>query len=286
MRSAVPLGARAALVLLAACSVDTPVGTHAATASPPSLGRAGSDAPGAHRQYGPPVKVGNGMARAYVVLDATAGQSPVELGVALDERALDGLPMDEAMHTYDLRLPARAPAPYRFVMLDWNAHGHPPAGVYTAPHFDFHFYTVPAAERNGITPADPQFAAKANDLPTGPYVPAGYLVPGPAAAQAVPNMGVHWFDATAAELQGLFGNQAGYQPFTKTFIYGSWAGRFTFLEPMVTRAYLLTRPDVVTPISVPQRVAQPGYYPAAYRVTYDAQAREYRVALTGLTARR
>jgi hypothetical protein len=231
------------------------------------------------------VKVGDGMARTYVVLDAKAGQAPVELGVALDERALEGLPMDHAMHMYELPLPAKAPAPYQFVMLDWNAHGHPPAGVYSAPHFDFHFYMVSAAERNAIVPSDPQYAAKANDLPTGAYVPPGYIVPGLASQQAVPMMGVHWFDSSAPELQGMFGNPAGYQPFTKTFIYGSWAGRLTFLEPMVTREYLLTKPDAVTPITVPQRVPEPGYYPSAYRVTYDAQAKEYRIALTSLTAR-
>jgi hypothetical protein len=114
-------------------------------------------------------------------------------------------------------------------------------------------------------------------------VPPGFLVPGDAAEQAVPQMGVHWFDASAPELQGLFGGTP--QPFTKTFIYGSWDGAFTFYEPMVTRAYLLSKPDVVTPIRVPARVPEPGWYPTAYRVSYDAQAREYRVALTGLVSR-
>jgi hypothetical protein len=36
---------------------------------------------------------------------------------------------------------------------------------------------------------------------------------------------------------------------------------------------------------VPARVPEPGWYPTAYRVSYDAQAREYRVALTGLVSR-
>ena len=31
---------------------------------------------------------------------------------------------------------------FQFVQFDWNPKGHEPEGVYTLPHFDFHFYTV------------------------------------------------------------------------------------------------------------------------------------------------
>jgi hypothetical protein len=270
-----------ALTLFVACQADAP--TDLAPNQPASTARAGYDVAGMHRQYGPPQKVGNGMARAYVVLDAKAGQAPAELGIALDEKALDGLPGNGMMYAFDLELPAQSPAPYRFAELDWNPHGHVPPGVYTVPHFDFHFYTVPPAARDAIDPSDPDFAAEASNLPTGDLVPPFYVVPGPPAAVAVPHMGVHWSDVRSPELQGLLGNPAGYQPFTKTFIYGSWNGSFTFLEPMVTRDYLLSHPDAVSPISVPARYAQPGWYPTSYRVTYDAQAKEYRIALSGMT---
>jgi hypothetical protein len=272
-----------ALALIVACQADAP--TAIAPPQSASNARAGYNTAGMHRQYGPPQKVGNGMARAYVVLNANAGQAPVELGIALDEKALDGLPASGMEFSYDLRLPEHAPAPYRFAELDWNPQGHVPPGVYTVPHFDFHFYTVPRAERDAIDPADPQYAAKASNLPTGDLVPPFYIVPGPPAAVAVPHMGVHWLDVRSPELQGLLGNPAGYQPFTKTFIYGSWNGNFTFLEPMVTREYLLSHPDATSPISVPARYAQSGWYPTSYRVTYDAQAKEYRVALSGMMAR-
>jgi hypothetical protein len=274
------------MLALAACTPDraTAPSSTASPSSTPAADRAGYDVPGMHRQYGPPQKIGDGMARTYVVLSAKAGQAPVELGIALDERALDGLPTDAGEHSLVLRLPEKSPAPYRFAELDWNPQGHPPAGVYTVPHFDFHFYMTTQAERDAITPADPLFAQKANNLPTGGYVPPFYAVPGVPAEQAVPFMGVHWFDVRSPELQAMLGNPAAYQPFTKTFIYGSWDGRFTFVEPMVARAYLLTHPDVVIPISVPQRYAQPGFYPTAYRVTYDAQTRQYLVALAELVA--
>lgn len=282
-------GVVAGLIVLGACAPDSPVPTSADRDARISLVRAGYDQPGVHRQYGPPTKVGNGMARAYVVTDSRQGEAPLELGIALDASALQGLPNTQMMYMYLLELPALAPEPYQLVELDWNPGGHPPPGVYTVPHFDFHFYTISLAERNAIVPSDPDFAAEANNLPTGAFVPPFYAVlagPGQTAADiAVPQMGVHWSDVRSPELQALLGNPAGFQPFTRTFIYGSWNGRFTFYEPMVTLEYLLSNPDVTTSIPVPASYPEAGYFPTSYKVTYDAQAKEYRVALTGLTKR-
>jgi hypothetical protein len=255
-----------ALVLLGACSTDALTSIHG------------------NRLYGTPVQVGNGTARTYIVLGDKSSTAPTEIGIALDEKALDGLPT-EGMFPYVLNFPPLSPAPYRFAELDWNPQGHVPPGVYTFPHFDFHFYTMSLDERNSIVPTDPQFATKARNVPTGDAVPQFYVVPGDPAEVAVPQMGVHWSDVRSPELQGMLGHPENYQQFTKTFIYGSWDGRFTLMEPMVTREYQLTHPDDVTDIPVPATYPQPGYYPTQYRVTYDAQAKEYRIALTGLVSR-
>jgi hypothetical protein len=277
----------AALMALAACAPDAPtLSSPDAASAVPSANRAGYDQAGMHRQYGTPVKVGNGTARTYVVLNAKAEQTAYELGIALSAQAMEGLPSSQMMYAFLLPLPAQAPEPYHLVELDWNPHGHEPKGVYTVPHFDFHFYSISLAERNSIMPSNPNFAAEANNVPTDGYVPPFYVVPGPPAALAVPMMGVHWSDVRSPELQNVLGNPAAYRPFTATFIYGSWNGRFTFYEPMITRAYLLSQPDnVITQIPTPERYPVAGYYPTAYRVTYDAQSKEYLVALTGLTAR-
>ena len=275
-----------ALGLIAGCAADAPTEARSTTGAGVATNRAGYDQPGMHRQYGTPQKVGNGMARTYVVLNAKAGQAPIELGIALDAKALEGLPTTGMEFPFVLPVPQHSPAPYTFAELDWNPMGHPPAGVYTVPHFDFHFYTISLQERNSILPTDPNFAAEARNLPTGDYVPPFYVVPGDPAALAVPMMGVHWFNALAPELQALFGHPDQYQPFTKTFIYGSWNGRFTFFEPMVTRDYLLSHPNFLGNISTPALYPEPGYFPTAYRVTYDSQAKEYRVALTNFVLRK
>ena len=123
---------------LAACT-DAPTAT-----APPAVAaaRAGYDQPGVHVQYGVPVKVGDGRARTYVVIDQKSGGAPLELGIALDATALQGLATGAGEYSYPLRLPTHAPAPYTFAELDWNPQGHTPEGVYTFPHFDFHFYTI------------------------------------------------------------------------------------------------------------------------------------------------
>lgn len=240
--------------------------------------------PGVHRQYGPPITLGEGKVRTYVVRDEKTG-APLEIGVAIDRRALEGeLPATGSNNV--LQLPPLAPAPFDFVLFDWNPGGHEPPGVYDLPHFDFHFYMTPWSEVAQIVPTNPDFAAQGNNIPTGAYVPQFYALPVPPGvppvAVAVPMMGLHWSDMRSPELQAILGNPAGWAPFTKTFIYGSWNGRFTFVEPMVTLEYLLQRTDETIPVPVPAMVPEPGWYPHAYRIGYDAHAREYRVAITGL----
>lgn len=271
-----------ALAFLSACS-DDPV-------SPPAPDGARDLPAGTHLQYGTPTKLGEGMVRTYVILDEKAGRVPIELGVAIDARTIEGeLPAGVSLQM-PLPLPAQAPAPYDFVLFDWNAEGHPPPGVYTIPHFDFHFYFTPYSEVQAITPSDPNFAAEANNLPTGGEIPPYYFLPAPppltAADIAEPGMGVHWIDVRSPEIQHLLPVPVtAYAPFTRTFIYGSWDGEFTFIEPMITRAYLLERTTETIPIPVPSIYPESGWYPSAYRMYYDATKREYRVAITSFTWR-
>jgi hypothetical protein len=290
---------------LVACDRGAPPLRAAEVAARPS-----TDDPQPARQYGAPIAIGRGQARTYVALDPRTG-APVEAGVALDEGALDGLPAPMKMrtasndahehvdsHVFDLPMPASNATPYRFVELDWNPGGHEPAGVYDTPHFDFHFYTVDAAVRDAIDPkalGEKAFLAKSAALPPeaerAPTFVA--LAPPGAPVAAVPRMGVHWIDPRTPELQGLFGRPEAFRPFTTTFIHGSWDGRFIFDEPMITRAFILSRKaapapaqrDTLIPLPTAERFVPAGYYPAAYRVLYDAEAREYRVALTQLAKR-
>ena len=297
---------------LVACADPTPTGAAKSAPADASLDRAGFDQAGANRQYGTPTKVGNGMIRTYVVLDEKNGGRPLEVGVAMSEQSLEGLPAAAPMpaemkghrhhdmsNSLVLDLPAKNPTPYKFVQFDWNPNGHEPDNVYTLPHFDFHFYRVPVDVRNSIVPSDPLYAQKAASYPGVQYRAPFYLDAAtaaggiPAAAATVPMMGLHWLDVRSPELQMLTGNPGGWQPFTKTFIYGSWDGQFIFDEPMITRAHILSKKtatdpaviDEIIPVSTAQQYSPAGYYPGAYRITWDAQAKEYRIALTQLSWR-
>src|SRR5215207_5911679 len=121
-----------AVCAVLACAPDRATQTLAGDAANAS---ATIESPGVHRQYGPPVKLGDGKVRTYALLDAKDQQRPLELGVAIDARAMEGALPSPDMLMIPLSLPAQAPAPYRFVLLDWNPLGHVPPGVFDLPHF-------------------------------------------------------------------------------------------------------------------------------------------------------
>jgi hypothetical protein len=260
--------------------------------------------PASNRTYGTAIRLGNGEARSYVQRDSKG--NPTEVGIALSERALEGLPTSGSghhgntmmTHSFTLELPNDNMTPFKFVELNWNPAGHEPEGVYQdVPHFDFHFYTISQAARDSISPEDPNFAAKAENLPAKEFIPpfaAPLAPPGMKLSQvAVPMMGVHWPDVRAPELQKILGKPEAYKPFTTTFLHGTWNGQVHFWEPMITHAFLVKKHatkdpamrDQVIPLPVPAKYQKPGYYPAAYRITWDDEAKEYRVALTNLTWR-
>ncbi len=173
------------------------------------------------RRYGAPATLGNGAARTYVVVDQASG-NPVEVGVALDEAALEGLPSagdqspggaHEHYNSYILQLPAENGTPYQFVELDWNPKGH--GGPYTAPHFDFHFYRVSLAERNAIDPAAPDYDARAAKFPAAGgdagglrlVPPADAADPGPGrGAEDGPALARHDLAGAAAEEPAVHGH--------------------------------------------------------------------------------
>jgi uncharacterized protein len=291
------------LTLLTACDESSPRG--AADLTPTGL-TAEVDAEGGHtiRHYGTPVRLGHGTVRTYILINTSDRDVPLEVGVALSEGATEGLPAAMGMAGHEsmvvnlLALPTLNPTPYQFVELDWNPAGHEPLAIYGLPHFDLHFYTVSRDVRSSIVPTDPRYAEAAASFPPAElrppfYVDAATAAGAPAWAVTVPQMGLHWFDVRAPELQAALGNPAGYQPFTRTFIKGTWDGRFIFDEPMITRAWLLTKrissreaaADDVIPVPTAARYEPAGYYPQAYRVAYDPRAREFLVGLTQLAPR-
>ncbi|MFC7669179.1 hypothetical protein ACFQT0_18845 [Hymenobacter humi] len=222
--------------------------------------------------YGPAVPMGRGVGRAWVMVSANG--TPLSIGVDLSAKSV--MSQGDAIKEYTFQLPHQvAVPPYDHIELGWNPEGHDPAGVYDVPHFDLHFYMVTPAEQATV----PFLAPVVNGKPVFDLFPApGYLPEkyqmGPG---LVPNMGAHSVDMLAPEYTGGV--------FTRTFIYGSYQGHITFLEPMFTLAYLQTLGSETIPIRQPQFVGRAGYYPTSYTISYDNSPKEYRISLNNLTYR-
>jgi hypothetical protein len=219
--------------------------------------------------FGTATTMAGGSGRAYVTLDA-AGH-PTELGLALSEAAFTGLPATPAEFVFALPNEATETV-FEHAVINWEPNGHGPT-PYLVPHFDFHFYMITPEQREAITAADPQFATKLALKPVEQLIPSGYT-----AGTGAARMGLHWRDPSSPELNG--------QPFTATFIYGSYDGRITFAEPMIAKSLLDSKPASVSkPVKLPQQYSTSGYHATSYSIVYDAATKEYRIALTGLVER-
>lgn len=221
-------------------------------------------------------RLGEGTVRSWVSLDREG--KPIAIGLTFDEKALKTAPMEvpagQEGINITLALPREASATaFNHILFGWNPHGHPPKNIYDVAHFDIHFYTISPEERQKIT-AQGDDLAKAYLAPAPEYVPAGYILP---PDTAVPDMGAHWINTQASELNG--------QPFTKTFLFGNYNGQIIFYEPMITRSFFETKVNVTEFIKQPQKYAKPGYYPTRYSAKYDPAKKEYTVALEGMTLR-
>ena len=251
--------------------------------------------------YGEARKLGNGFAQAYAELDAEG--APQVIGVSFDQGMLDGLPTlpntwsrcfdkdgdgriadhGECNGDYELQfalpqeLVGRATTPFAWVSVNWNPMGHPPPAppVWAVPHLDFHFYIMAREAVRQIRPGACGELIDCDDFKRAQMpVPARYVHPDHIdVGAAVPDMGNHLIDSKTPEL-AIAGRE-----FTHTFIFGAYDGQISFYEPMITRAYLQTRPDLCAPIKQPEAWVTEGYYPTAYCIRHLADDERYTVTL-------
>ena len=210
--------------------------------------------------YGPAVQMGDGHARSWA--NISHDDKILAVGIEMTDGALENLPQDPenfAANAFVLQLHQKAKAltPFDHIVINWNVHGHEPEHVFDIPHFDFHFYKISLADQLAIPPYDIA-PAKFDANPPFTYLPPLYLhIPG-----GVPQMGAHWIDLLAPELNG--------GAFTHTFIYGSYDGNVTFLEPMVTLATFESGNTIHQDFRQPQYFSPTGkYYPSRYNIWKD-----------------
>ena len=200
--------------------------------------------------------------KAWSVVKVNNDGIPTELTVSINDAALNSVPVGAGtggthQHENSIVLPmhdqVKTVTPFKHIVLDYNPSGHDPAAVYGLPHFDFHYYLMSEADRLAIPPYNVD-SSKFLLFPAREYFPANYVaIPG-----GVPQMGTHWIDVTSPELSG--------QTFVQTFIYGSYNGKVTFYEPMVTLNYLKTTSAFNRTIPQPAKVQVSGYYPTKMEI--------------------
>jgi hypothetical protein len=181
---------------------------------------------------------------------------PKEVGLNILNTAFQNLPNTNAPEYTEFLVPLPAvqcdPLLFDHLTFHWNPYGHDPQGIYSLPHFDFHFYIISLAERLAISDTNPSILYP----PAGEFLPVNYYGPiGPISA-----MGSHWVDLQAPEFNG--------GTFTKTILYGTNDGQVIFQEPMATLDYLTGNPNLseVIPIRQPAQYARSGYYPMKYKI--------------------
>jgi hypothetical protein len=253
---------------------------------------------GPDQALGSRVQLGHGEVASFAELEGTG--APKAVGIMFSAHALMGLPAEpsdghhcadrdgdgtiahatECIHTHEFVIPLpdavsrRDDMPFKWVLLNWNRHGHVPPGVYDVPHFDVHFYMAPIADifaiRDGT--CGPEFVDCDDFAVAKTPVPDGLMHPDFKDVDAVvPAMGNHLIDLSGREFQG--------EPFSRSWIYGAYGGRVIFYEEMVALAHLLSRPDACLPIKSTPAVAVDGFYPTQRCVRYEAGADAYVVSM-------
>lgn len=214
-----------------------------------------------HTVFGETKPFLNGVARSFVVLN-TSG-NPTAAGIRFSHDVLTALPID-APGKFTLSLPNEAAAVgLNHIELEWRPTGDYPNALYYAPHFDFRFSRVSAAELAEIPASDTK---PANSM----YVPKNFYAIG----GSVAGIGRRYIDSTALESKvGVFNH---------AMVLNFFEGKFLSHEVMITQALLLSKIDNKVIINLPQAVQQTGYYPTASHLAFDATTNEYEVTLENL----
>jgi hypothetical protein len=206
----------------------------------------------------------------------TEGATPVELGATIPLTLIEDVPTDVDMvwpprELASIPMPAAAREALGIDRLgiNWEAHGHPPA-TFMTQHFDFHFYSITAAEVRGIDCGD---ESKPVDVPA-PYTLPDIDVPGMGTfvGLCVPHMGMHAMPVSEVEETDRF---------EATMMLGYYSGQPVFFEPMISRDLLLRRSDFDLEMPTVPNLPAGVRYPTEFRADYMAGSDEYRLVFNG-----
>lgn len=253
---------------------------------------------------GAEARLGDGTISSYTSFGGDG--EPLAIGITFSAEALASLPTartDEhrcfdkdsdgiiapeteclAMHERVIPLPTetsrRADMPFKWVLVNWNPTGHMPPHIYGLPHFDIHFFIESIENTFALMPGPcgPEMLRCDQFERARRPLPSNYMHPDFSDVEAaVPAMGNHLIDLTAAEFHG--------EVFSRTWIYGAYDGHVTFYEEMVTVDYLAGRPDSCFEIKTPSAVEIAGYYPTKSCYGFHPETGQQTVSMEGFVYR-
>lgn len=214
--------------------------------------------------WGEPLNTTKGKIRTFIKVNMRDGSD--QIGVAMSNSLVTALHEHEARE-FILPLPStHAIRPFNHVVINWVRDGHTPNEIYGAPHFDIHFYFIPESIRQKMTCTGSD-AAICHKQPALNMIPPFYV----STPQGEPKMGWHWVDPRSPEFNG--------QPFTATLIYGFYNGKINFIEPMVTRDFLLSKQSFVSSVSVPEFYSKNRIFPRSYSVSFNEKDQMHYIVL-------
>lgn len=220
---------------------------------------------------GPQVQYGAGKARSWISIDAEG--VPVEIALLFTQEVFDDLDLLPPTGTVlPLHQKAKEVTPFEHIGVNWSPNGHPPA--FLVPHFDLHFYMITNEERLAIPEYSPETDPLFNLYPPEGYMPSNYATP-PGEGSVYPQMGKHWLPMPLAD----------YLPFTSIMVLGTYNGEFTFIEPMMTAAMLMSSPDFSASFSQPDYFQESTYYPTVYNIYEDPETKDIHVSLSDFVLR-
>jgi hypothetical protein len=214
----------------------------------------------------------------------TNGATLVEAGAVVPLASLENAPADApmvwppvALVSLDMPDAVRQQGGLTQLTVFWEAGGHPP-GAFMTPHFDFHFYTVPPAERAAMDCKDerkPAALPAAYGLPDILLPPEMVQMTGvpTLVGLCVPQMGMHAILTTEIERKDAFDG---------TMVIGYYKGKPIFIEPMLPKVMLMKKTSFDLPIPGVPGLAGP--HPTTFHATYDAAGQAYRFIFSAFVA--
>ncbi len=140
------------------------------------------------------------------------------------------------------------------------------------PHFDFHFYVISDSATAAIdcsNTAKPQTIPASYTLPDVDIPKLGMLT-----GLCVPKMGMHALPTEFA---------TGTAPFTGTMVFGYYAQRPIFYEPMISRAMLQEHRSFTLPVPPEGDLPKGVQYPTKFEAVYDSTTPGYRFIFSGFS---